>query len=336
MGDKNKSVKIKSKRKKKIHKIPTIDTQDVAKNIVRSMYTEDQTTDRNQYALSLWDSVTKNLMIPKSMQSVIQQLRLPVLAALIRHLPIDQMTMFTKDCGDISERDRDKMKEVFMTSNNVLRWVLDHIMSEKKGFARIESIRRLHEERREMEAKVDEAMQNREKYMAQKEAEREEKEKEEKGDDDDGNNNDGDGGNNGNGNVKEQQNGNNDGTQIVIQIETPPKGVVNEENRGSTPVPPPKVITEKVFEDADPEQMRLDEAVADCMFALDKQNAKLAKESKSMMDVSEAFLHKYFSIYCSGNNASRMGFSRSSELLSYSHWIQRISPYISVNGRASV
>merc|ERR1711972_1269648 len=82
-----------------------------------------------------------------------------------------------------------------------------------------------------------------------------------------------------------------------------------------------KVEIEKDFEEfaySDPERCRLDESFAAAMQLMDKHSATLKRATVEILKKHESFLHKYFSVYCQGNNASRMGFIRSDALLEYS------------------
>merc|ERR1711920_805933 len=97
-------------------------------------------------------------MIPKSMRSPIEQLRLPVLATLIRHLPVDQISIFVKDSGTMTVDDKAMVKDVFMSSNNILRWVLDTLMTERSAFQHLERIHALYAEKSVLVDRFNEAI----------------------------------------------------------------------------------------------------------------------------------------------------------------------------------
>merc|ERR1712130_9050 len=169
--DKTKEIELKKKISSK-PKIYEIDKDDQTKTVARNLYTSS-----NQYALSLWSSVSHNLMIPKSLQPIIDKLRLPVLSALIRHLPLKQQKFFVEEHFNKSDEVMNLIKSIYLSANNILRWVLNQLMTEKKSFNQIENIYQLYLEKEILKKQEDE-INDRKKAWTMKQRESEQKQPE--------------------------------------------------------------------------------------------------------------------------------------------------------------
>eukprot|EP01083_Nonionella_stella_P070884 189955_1 len=161
-------------------KIYDVDYDDPSKTVAQGLYRDPNTSPSNARALSLWSSVSQNLMIPKSLEKIITELRLPVLSALIRHLPLEQQSLFVEQNTDTSDEGMEIIKQVFMIGNNILRWVLDNLMSEKKAFEKIETVYTLAVREKDLQKRVTEITDEKLRLVKEMEEEQPEKDEEEK------------------------------------------------------------------------------------------------------------------------------------------------------------
>jgi len=117
-----------------------IETNDPCPPFLRGLYNNEQ-----EYKIKidkLWNSITQNLLIPKSLISIVDKIRLPLIAALIRHLPDNIILLFFNEelckkdvfSKQLTVDEQTTIKQVFMIGNNILRWVIDNIREETKCF----------------------------------------------------------------------------------------------------------------------------------------------------------------------------------------------------------